>query len=67
MAGKAILVISVIFGGTQPFKREWRMFADMFYIFYKFVRRWTDNLVETGNWIGYNKLDMGVQKLDTVI
>lgn len=23
--------------------------GDMFYIFYKFVRRWTDNRVETGN------------------
>ena len=43
MAGKAILVVSVIFWGTQSFKREWRMFADMFYIFYKFVRSWTDS------------------------
>ena len=23
--------------------------GDMFYIFYKFVRRWTDNPVETGD------------------
>lgn len=54
MAGKAILVVSVIFGGIQSFKREWRISVAIGgYVsqFYKFVRSWTDNPRETRNGI----------------
>lgn len=40
------------------------MFADMFYIFYKFVRRWKDNPVETGNNIpevDNNEIDFAIE------
>ncbi len=40
------------------------MFADMFYIFYKFVRRWKDSPVETGDSIpevDNNEIDFTIE------
>ncbi len=48
--GKAILVISVIFGVLSLSNENVRSkIGDMFYNFYKFVRSWTDSPVETGD------------------
>ena len=45
MAGKAILVVSVIFGVFSLSNENVRSkIGDMFYSFYKFVRSWTDSL-----------------------
>lgn len=50
MIGKAILIISVIFGILSLSNENVRSkIGDMFYSFYKFVRSWTDSPVETGD------------------
>lgn len=48
--GKAILVISVIFGVLSLSNENVRSkIGDIFHNFYKFVRSWTDSPVETGD------------------
>ncbi len=52
IVGKAILVVSVIFGVLSLSNENVRSkIGDMFYSFYKFVRSWTDSPVETDNGI----------------
>lgn len=52
MAGKAIFVVSVIFGVLSLSNENIRSkIGDIFYNFYKFVRSWTDNPRETRNGI----------------